>query len=63
MSNLWGIDLGGTKIEGVILKSKDDPEVLIRERIPTNSHKGYDHILNQIIILVDSISDKIGESP
>jgi predicted NBD/HSP70 family sugar kinase len=63
MSNLWGIDLGGTKIEGVILKSKDDPEVLIRERIPTNSHKGYDHILNQIIILVDSISDKTGESP
>jgi len=63
MSNLWGIDLGGTKIEGVILKSKNDPEVLIRERIPTNSHKGYDHILNQVKILVDSIKDKTGETP
>ena len=35
--NLWGIDLGGTKIEGVILKSADEPEVLFRERIPTEA--------------------------
>ena len=23
---MWGIDLGGTKIEGIILKSDKDPE-------------------------------------
>jgi fructokinase len=27
---LWGIDLGGTKIEGIVLKSADEPEVLLR---------------------------------
>jgi len=63
MSKLWGIDLGGTKIEGVILKSKDDPEVLIRERIPSEVSKGYEHIQNQVKILVDSLKDNIGESP
>jgi fructokinase len=33
--SLWGIDLGGTKIEGVILRSTKNPEVLFRERVPT----------------------------
>jgi len=33
--NLWGIDLGGTKVEGAILKSAGDPDVLFRDRLPT----------------------------
>lgn len=46
MSYLWGFDLGGTKIEGVIL----DPlyNVIARLRVPTEAHLGYDHVLQQI---------------
>jgi fructokinase len=36
---LWGIDLGGTKIEGVILSSINGPEVLSRKRIPNRAGK------------------------
>lgn len=60
---LWGIDLGGTKIEGVILKSVENPEVLVRKRIPTEQPKGYEHILNQIKKLVDLLSEEIGSTP
>ena len=42
-----GIDLGGTKIEGVILKSADEPEVLFRDWVPTEADQGYEHILAQ----------------
>ena len=41
-----GIDLGGTKIESVVLDSKLN--VLFRERIPTESSKGSTHVMNQI---------------
>ncbi|PIB34924.1 sugar kinase [Reichenbachiella sp. 5M10] len=52
---LWGIDLGGTKIEGVVLDQYNDNKVLYRERIPTEASKGYPHILNQVKKLVDSM--------
>ncbi len=48
VTNLWGIDLGGTKIEGAVLKSASSPEVLFRDRLPTESHLGYQHLLGQI---------------
>jgi len=60
---LWGIDLGGTKIEGVVLKSAEEPEVLIRERIDAEAFKGYEHTLSRIKLLIDQISEKIGERP
>ncbi len=60
---LWGIDLGGTKIEGVVLKSAKDPEVLIRKRIDTEADKGYEHTLNRVKLLIDQISEEIGERP
>lgn len=60
---LWGIDLGGTKIEGVVLKSLENPEVLVRERIPTGQQQGYPHILNQIKKLIDKMAEEIGERP
>ena len=41
-----GIDLGGTKIEGVVLDTNSD--VLFRERIPTEQEKGYDQIIRNI---------------
>lgn len=60
---LWGIDLGGTKIEGIVLKSKDDPEVLVRHRIDTESNRGYEHVLNRIGILIDHLANEVGEKP
>jgi predicted NBD/HSP70 family sugar kinase len=60
---LWGIDLGGTKIEGVVLKSVDDPEVLVRKRIPTEQKHGYQHILIQIGRLVDLMAEEVNGRP
>jgi predicted NBD/HSP70 family sugar kinase len=60
---LWGIDLGGTKIEGVILKSADDPEVLLRRRIPTEQPKGYEHIIGQISRLLGIMEKESGLKP
>lgn len=61
--HLWGIDMGGTKIEGAILKSKDDPEVLFRSRLPTEADKGYEHILSQVKKLVDLMIEQSGYKP
>ncbi|MCE7994646.1 MAG: ROK family protein [Roseivirga sp.] len=60
---LWGIDLGGTKIEGVVLKSAAEPEVLVRKRIDTEADQGYEHTLNRVKLLIDLISEEIGERP
>lgn len=60
---LWGIDLGGTKIEGVILKSAEEPEVLVRLRVPTEQQHGYGHILNQVKKLIDLMSKEAGGRP
>lgn len=57
----WGIDLGGTKIEGVVLNEQH--EVLLRKRIPTEREKGYEHILQRIGSLVDDMEAEIGYSP
>lgn len=60
----WGIDLGGTKIEGVILSIKDSkPDILLRKRIPTESQYGYDHIINRISELIESMKSESGLSP
>jgi fructokinase len=41
-----GIDLGGTKIEGVVLSEKG--EALLRERVPTEAERGYEHIVERV---------------
>ena len=41
-----GIDLGGTKIEGIVLDNRN--KQIFRRRIPTKQEKGYTHILNNI---------------
>ena len=60
---LWGIDLGGTKTEGVILTSIDDAIPIIRRRIDTHKEKGYGHILDNICFLIDRMSKESGLSP
>jgi len=54
-----GIDLGGTKIEGIALE--DDGQIPIRERVPTPAHD-YDEIVKSIAGLVNSIEQQYGDS-
>jgi len=63
MEPLWGIDLGGTKIEGVILSNKDNPEVVTRLRVSTEKEKGYQHIINQIAVLMEMMEKESGLKP
>ena len=59
---LWGIDLGGTKIEGAILDPLDPTKPLHRIRVPTEAGCGYEHILDQISLLVRRLGDVSGQS-
>ena len=63
MQPIWGLDLGGTKIEGVILENSTQLEIIERMRIPTEAQYGYEHILNQIKKLVDLMAEKVGHYP
>jgi predicted NBD/HSP70 family sugar kinase len=60
---IWGIDLGGTKIEGVILRSIADPTPLVRTRVDTEQSKGYDHIVGQVGRLVAGMQSQSGLKP
>ena len=48
-----GIDLGGTKIEGVVLDASG--RELTRKRIPTEREHGYQHILNRLKLMHDDL--------
>lgn len=63
MKTLWGIDLGGTKTEGVVLGAEAPWPVLARERIPTEAGGGYAHILGRIELLVETLREAVGEGP
>ena len=58
----WGIDLGGTKIEGVVLEG-GNPIPLKRLRVPTEADRGYQHILNQIAKLIVVLIAETGVKP
>ena len=60
---IWGVDMGGTKIEGVILRSASDPEVLFRGRVATEADQGYDHILRQLKKLIEQMKRESGLKP
>jgi predicted NBD/HSP70 family sugar kinase len=60
---LWGIDLGGTKIEGVILQPEEISKPIVRTRVDTEGFKGYDHIVNQIAKLVETMKEQSGLQP
>jgi len=50
---LLGVDLGGTKIEGIVLG--DDGAEGARRRVPTERERGYDHIVGRIAALVGEL--------
>jgi predicted NBD/HSP70 family sugar kinase len=60
MTHLWGIDLGGTKIEGVVLDPAAPDHPLCRLRIPTEAGHGYDHFRRQIAKLCKMMSEQTG---
>jgi fructokinase len=48
-----GIDLGGTKIEGVALDG--DGREIVRRRVPTEQQRGYEHIVETVGRLADEL--------
>ena len=54
-----GIDLGGTKIEGILVDEKYD--IIERKRIETHQENGYDSIVKSIISLINELKAKTGE--
>ncbi len=60
---IWGIDLGGTKVEGVILGPGRLNEVVFRNRLPTGAQIGYDAILNQVAALAAAMEKATGGRP
>ena len=57
--NRIGIDLGGTKIEGILLSN--DNKIIERKRILTRQEKGYEFIIDRVVQLINnmkSISEK-----
>ena len=60
---LWGIDLGGTKIEVAVLRDNDTLDEVLRKRIPTEGDGGFDHIIRRIHALVDMAAAELGARP
>lgn len=59
--NIWGVDLGGTKIECAVLN--ENFEVIERQRVDTEAHLGYPHIISQIKKLIDTMAGLVSEKP
>lgn len=59
---LWGIDLGGTKIEGAIIDPTQPEVALHRLRLPTEAARGYDAIVTQIERVVIQLEKVSGQS-
>lgn len=57
---LWGVDLGGTKIEAAIIDLEHPDIALYRRRIPTEQVQGYEHILSQILKLIEELETLSG---
>jgi len=64
MKPIWGIDLGGTKIEGAVFSFNESGiNVIDRRRVATEADQGYNHIINQIKKLIDDIKIATGLAP
>lgn len=58
--SVWGIDLGGTKLEGVILDPAQPERPVLRLRGPTESERGYEHIVQRVCALVEAMAAASG---
>ena len=59
--SLFGIDLGGTKIEGAVIDPARPDCALCRLRLPTEGAKGYDHVVRQVVKVVEMLERETGE--
>ena len=60
MNGIWGIDMGGTKLEGIILESNDSLKEICRLRIDTEAHLGYPHMIDRLKLLVSKMEEQSG---
>lgn len=60
MNHVWGLDLGGTKIEGVILPADGGANPICRTRIATEADRGYDHVVKRIAELISLMESESG---
>ena len=56
-----GVDLGGTKIEGIVLDAAG--RELFRKRVATQQERGYDHILGRIRGLYEELAANLQSQP
>ena len=63
MQTYWGIDLGGTKIEGIVLNSLESIEPRARLRIDTQADRGYEHILSRVAKILALLKSEAGAAP
>jgi fructokinase len=57
----FGIDLGGTKIEGIVLN--DSGKEIFRKRIDTEQEGGYRHVLDRIAALYRGLTEAVESAP
>ena len=57
---LWGIDLGGTKIEGAIVEPRRPDHAQHRVRLATESDRGYAHVIARISAVVQMLERASG---
>jgi N-acetylglucosamine kinase len=56
----FGIDLGGTKIEGAVVDPARPDRAVCRLRVPTGGARGYDHVVSQVARLVGMLERESG---
>ncbi len=59
-TTLWGVDLGGTKIETAVIDASRPNTPLHRVRLETESSRGYDHIVGRIRTAVEQLASVTG---
>src|ERR1700722_15500472 len=57
---LFGIDLGGTKIEGAGIGQATPDRAVCRLRVPTGGARGYRHVVGQVAKLVGMLERESG---
>ena len=57
---LWGIDLGGTKIEAAIVDAGNPHRAVHRVRVPTEASRGYEHIITRVAEVIESLEGQSG---
>jgi fructokinase len=62
MQTIWGVDLGGTKIEGIVLQA-DNNKILARLRVPTEGSQGFEHVVGQVKKLIDLLKTETKFEP